>query len=193
MIGALRTRKVPLRLRLRWIGDIDERRPVEFHRPGEGVHLRLVSPCLLLRRRNAAVIGTVSHIDPVAVGCIRPGRDLQSLTPLQIVVADQPYVFRPVRHRISCRLLTGWRNRLLRASRHAGEKQPETDGALLGSHAFTSESRSARTGERSGCRPPVGPAAASDERPRSEPEYRVELHRPRRLLVVLNQVEVRVI
>ena len=151
MIGALRTRNVPFRRRLRWIGDVDDRRSVVFHLASDGIHLRLVGPSLFLRRRSAAVVRTVSHVNPVAVGCIRPGRDLQRLTPLQIVVADEPYVLRPVRQRVSCRLLTGCRNRRLRASRQAGEKQTDTYEAFLGFHECTSETR--KVGERSAAGP----------------------------------------
>ena len=139
MIGALRAGNMPLRRRLRWIGDVDDRRPVVLHLPGDGIQLRLVRPAFFLRGRSAAIIRTVSHVNPVAVGCIRSGRDLQRLTPLKIVITDQPYVLGPVRHRIGCRLLSGWRSRLFSASRQAGEKQTGTYDSLLGFHECISE------------------------------------------------------
>ena len=86
------SRNVPLGRRLGRIRDVDDRRPVDLRLPGNGIHLGLFAV--------RPVVRLMADVRPVPVRRVRPGRQLQRLAALQVVIADQPDVLRAVRHRI---------------------------------------------------------------------------------------------
>src|SRR5262245_29249783 len=72
------------------IGDLEDRRAIELHLPGDRIHQRLA----------VAKTFVVPDVDPVAVRGIRLRGDLQGRPALQIVVSDKPDILGVVGHRI---------------------------------------------------------------------------------------------
>ena len=80
-VGAFLSRQMPQIFRMRGIGDVDDRRPVEFGLPGDRIH------------GLQDIVGTamVTDVGDPAIALAMNGR-LIGRAALQVVVADQPHV-----------------------------------------------------------------------------------------------------
>src|ERR1700681_2565058 len=78
--------------------------------PGDGIENRLVVALRVVGfLRIVPIVRGEPDVDPVLVGRVRLGRELQGLPALQIVVPDQLHVLRAIGPRIGSRLLRSGR------------------------------------------------------------------------------------
>ena len=162
---------------VRRIGHVDDRRPVRLQLAGQGIHERLL----------VVVVTDVGDLPAVLVDDDR----LVGGSSLEVVVAND---FHVPRRRAIPRTGSG--------RRRGWGRSPSGQRDRRNRRSVWHESASVRWASRPAARRAGTTRAMAGSDfvcawlllvSGSEPEYHVELRRPRRLLVVLNQVEVRVV
>ena len=107
--------------------NLENRSPVEFHLPGDGIQ----------QRRLLVKAFVMAHVDPVAVRRVRFRSHDQRRPSLQIVMANQPDILCRLGLRIGRRRDAGLtRRRRLRAARRENDRE-KRNGSNRGSRLFT--------------------------------------------------------